>query len=67
MQRNELPKLRRCHEKGKITVYPEKEIEDLYHLGKGNGWDTPQIVRDAVTKALRDLADKLKSSAAETA
>jgi hypothetical protein len=58
-----LPRLRRCNPKGKITVYPEKEIENLYYLGQGNGWDTPRIVREAITDALTALADKLKQPA----
>lgn len=57
------PKLSRCNPKGKITVYPEKEIETLYFLGQGNGWDTPKIVREAVTEALEKMAEELKQPA----
>lgn len=56
---HQLPRRRHAQAKGKITVYPEKEIERLYNVGKANGWDTPQIVRDAVTEALRKIESDL--------
>jgi hypothetical protein len=60
MAEKELPRLARTKDKGKITTYPDREVEELYYVGKGNGWDTPRIVRDAVTKALQELADQLR-------
>ena len=57
-------KARKQKHKGKITTYPEKEIEDLYYVGSGNGWDTAKIARDAVTDALLRVADRLRRPAA---
>lgn len=62
-QKQDLPRLRRCQSTGKITAYPAKEIEELYHLGKGNGWDTPKMVRDAITDVLIKIAEDLKRPA----
>ena len=61
-----VPRLARTKDKGKITTYPDKEVEDLYHVGKGNGWDTPRIVREAVTKALLDLSEQLRKPEASS-
>lgn len=64
---NILPKLKRCDEFGKITAYPDKEIETIYKEGKANGWDTPKIVKDAITKALLDHSELLKTPADRSA
>ena len=68
MQSNhKTPKLKTHDERGKITAYPELEIEELYKVGKMNGWDTPQIVKEAITEALLARADLLRRPAKETA
>lgn len=59
----DIPKLKRGSVTGKITVYPPKEIETLYFQGKGNGWDTTKIVREAVVRALMELAEDLQRPA----
>ena len=46
------PKLKGKARTGKITVYPEKEIQRLYETAQDNGWDAPTIVREAVVEAL---------------
>ncbi len=61
--KRQIPKLKRNNPKGKITVYPSKDIEALYHQGKGNGHDTPLLVREAVERVLMDLAEDLKRPA----
>jgi hypothetical protein len=62
-EKEKLPRLKRREEKGKITAYPDRSVEDLYVLGKSNGWDTPKIVRDAVTEALLKREADLKRPA----
>ena len=52
VKRIETPRLQRKLRTGKITVYPEKEIQRLYELAQDNGWDAPSIVRAAVVEAL---------------
>lgn len=47
------PKLKRAEEKGKVTLYFSKEIAKLYKVGKENGWDTPAIVAEAASEALK--------------
>ena len=63
----ETPKLRRCNEKAKITIYFDREIDELYRTGKQNGWDTSEIVRKAAAEALRTRADILKEKADKSA
>ncbi len=58
-----IPKLKRSTEKAKITLYMDKEVEELYRVGKQNGWDVCEIVRQAATRALRDQAETLRSQA----
>lgn len=59
----EIPKLKKRNEKGKITTYPSKKAEDLYHIGKENGHDTPRLVRETIEKALLENEEKLKKLA----
>lgn len=59
---SKLPK-RKTWDFGKITVYPDREIELLYKQGKLNGWDTPKIVTEAITKALLDCRELLNTPA----
>lgn len=61
---NELktPRLGAREEKAKITIYFDSETDELYRIGKANGWDTPAIVRDAVKAAIRDHAENLRRS-----
>jgi hypothetical protein len=59
------PKIPRLARRGKITAYPELEIQRLYELGQDNGWDTPSIVREAVREALLMRKDQLTKKAEE--
>jgi hypothetical protein len=58
-----IPKLKRIEPKGKITVYPSKDIEVLYYIGKGNGHDTTRLVREVVERVLLENAEALQRPA----
>ena len=58
-----MPKQIRCQKRGKITAYPAFEIEELYRLGKTNGWDVASIAKDALEEAFRARADELAKRA----
>ncbi len=62
-----IPMLRGFSEKGKITLSIDQDVHDLYRIGKNNGWNTPEIVRQAINAALKERADTLMKSARETA
>lgn len=62
-----IPKLKTRNDFGMITSYPDKEIEMLYKEGKANGWDTPKIVKEAITKALLEHGELLKTPADKSA
>lgn len=63
----ELPRLKRCDERGKITINFNREIKEIYDLGKANGWDTPRMIKDLVTEFLLERAETLKQSAERSA
>lgn len=63
----ELPKLKRANLKGKITLYFDRDTEELYRMGKDNGWNTPEIVRLAAAEALQRYAEQLKTQADQPA
>lgn len=53
-QVDELPKMRKCFEKLKVTLYFDADVVEIYRAGKINGWDVSEIVRRAATNALRE-------------
>lgn len=61
----ETPKLKRAKQKGKITLYFDKDTDELYRIGKNNGWNTCEIVRRAATEALKERASELLTLADE--
>jgi hypothetical protein len=62
---SEIPKLKRGGDKGKISVYVEKDAAELYRMGKHNGWDVCEIARKAVEDALKRVSPQLKQLAEE--
>lgn len=54
---------RRAGDRAKINVYVDPQVEELYRIGRMNSWDTPELVREAVTKAILSLAERLQSPA----
>lgn len=61
--KGDIPKLKKFAEKAKITLYFDKEIAELYRIGKSNGWDVCQIMREAASDAMRKHQDKIMSEA----
>lgn len=61
----ELPKLKKTGQKQKITLYFEPDVERLYKIGKQNGWDVSELVRQAASEALRAAAEQLVIPATE--
>jgi hypothetical protein len=49
----DIKRRRRAGDRAKINVYVDPEIEELYRIGRMNCWDTPGLVREAVTKAFQ--------------
>ena len=56
-------KLKRCQKRGKITAYPDYEIEELHRIGKINGWDTPAMAAEALTEMFARHAELLRHPA----
>lgn len=59
----ETPKLKRATESDKITLYFDKEVKRLYDVGKENGWNVSEVVRQAARQALIDRRDILEQKA----
>jgi hypothetical protein len=59
MDETEVPKQRRYQKRGKITAYPKLEADELYRVGKINGWDTAKLVTDAIERALFEKRETL--------
>lgn len=57
-----LKRRRRAGDRRQLNIYVSQEVEMLYRIGKDNGWDTPGLVRAAVTKVLMDQASRLQSA-----
>jgi hypothetical protein len=58
-----IPKLPRPENHRKITIFFDEFTDELYRIGKANGWDTPEMARQAVMEALRTNANILKKPA----
>lgn len=58
-----LKRKRRGGDRAKINVYVDPEIEELYRIGRMNSWDTPELAREAVTRAILQIAERLKEPA----
>jgi uncharacterized protein (UPF0335 family) len=65
MNNRNTPKLKRYESQKKVTSYLTDDVAELYRVGKDNGWDTPQIVKEAISNALRDREELLKMRAEE--
>jgi hypothetical protein len=62
----DLPKLRSHDDRTeKVTIYLPKRAAEAYRAGKFNGYDTPEIVRQAATKALMSVEEALIKPLAE--
>jgi hypothetical protein len=56
-------KLPRPETKRKLSLFIDETYEELYRIGKANGWDTPSIAKDAVIEALKLHSETLKKPA----
>jgi hypothetical protein len=64
MTENETPpKLLSKQSRCKVTLYIDADVAEIYRLGKLNGWNTPEIVREGATRAILANAEKLKEKA----
>jgi hypothetical protein len=63
---DDTPKLRRATEREKITLYFDKDVGELYRIGKQNGWDVCEMVRRAASEILRQNTDTLVKRAKST-
>ena len=61
----ETPRLKRAEEQAKITIYFDKETNELYRKGKLNGFDVSEIVRRAAREALHARRDILLNTLSE--
>jgi hypothetical protein len=46
---------------GKVTVYVEQDVFDLYKIGIENDLDMPEFWREALTKVPRERAEEIKN------
>jgi hypothetical protein len=60
---SDIPKMKRLTEKKNLTLKIDEEIDQIYRVGRQNGWDVSEIARRAVTKELRRLEGELKRPA----
>jgi hypothetical protein len=52
---NSIPRRSRSEDRGQINVTLPREIVEIYFMGKGNGWDTSKIIKDAIIQALNEV------------
>lgn len=58
-----LPRSKRIRDRVNVTVALEREVADLYRIGKDNGWDVSEILRQTMTDMLRRLEPTLRQNA----
>ena len=59
----ELKKLKRAADNKPITIMIDKDVHELYSMGKMNGWDVSDIVRQAAADAIRNVRERLMQKA----
>lgn len=57
---SDIPKLRKSYERRNINIVVDKKIDDIYRLAKQNGYNSSELVRQAVSRLLLDLEPQLK-------
>lgn len=57
---SEIPKLKKPHERRHINIVIDKKVDELYRLGRQNGHDTSEFVRQVVSRAFLENEEKLK-------
>jgi len=57
---NSIPKLKKSSDRRPVTISLDKEVAELYEIGRRNGHDTSELARQIVQKTFLKLADKLK-------
>jgi len=48
-----VPRLKKRSHRKNVNIMIDREMDELYRLGKDNGHDTPELAREAVHKALK--------------
>ena len=52
--------MKKFKEKRNLTIKIDKDIEELYRIGRQNGWDVSEIARQLLTDGFLKLANDLK-------
>lgn len=58
-----IPKMKRFTEKKNVTISIDKSVEEIYRVGRQNGWDVSEIARDTLTEVFKKLEPQLKRPA----
>lgn len=55
--------MKRFTEKKNVTISIDKSVEEIYRVGRQNGWDVSEIARDTLTEVFKKLEPQLKRPA----
>lgn len=60
---NKLPKMKKFDDKKQFSIRIEAEIDEIYRIGRQNGWDVSEIARRALADIFKKLELDLKRPA----
>lgn len=59
----QLPKMKHLQQKKNLTVKINPSTDEIYRVGRQNGWDVSEIARQTLEDKFQELAEELKRPA----
>lgn len=60
---SDIPRMKKFDIKKQFSVKIDSEVEEIYKMGRQNGWDVSEIARRALSDIFKKLAADLKRPA----